>query len=164
MESLCELYGEYIPRETICEMAQKIKYKSNKQILAASKILEACTSYILQRELVKPAKKQMLEKIDTYIDDHLSEKITIDTLCNEFSISRTRLYDLMGKQLSGGIASFIKQKRLAHYMERAATYDFFKLLNFRKQSTSNRSARKITAEEIAIIKSKLFVIAHILFS
>jgi hypothetical protein len=48
-------------------------------------------------------------------------------------------------------------------MERAATYDFFKLLNFRKQSTSNRSARKITAEEIAIIKSKLFVIAHILF-
>lgn len=123
IESLCELCGEHMPEDTICEMAQKIKYKSNKQILAAAKILEACTSYILHRELVKPAKKQILERIDKYIDEHLSEKITVETLCNEFSISRTRLYELMGKQLSGGIAAFIKQKRLTAARDMLKTTD-----------------------------------------
>ena len=112
VDSLCEMCSNYTTDSSIREKAQKIKYKSNKQILAAAKILDACTSYILHRELVKPAKKQLLERIDKYIDEHLNEKITVDILCNEFSISRTRLYELMGKQISGGIAAFIKQKRL----------------------------------------------------
>lgn len=112
VDSLCKLCSAYIPDSDIREKAQKIKYKSNKQILAAAKILDACTSYILHRELVKPAKKQLLDKIDKYIDEHLNEKITVEVLCNEFNISRTRLYELMGKQISGGIAAYIKQKRL----------------------------------------------------
>lgn len=112
VDSLCELCAAYTQNSDIREMAQKIKYKSNRQILAAAKILDACTSYILHKELVKPAKKQLLERIDRYIDEHLNEKITVNTLCNEFNISRTRLYELMGKQISGGIAAFIRQKRL----------------------------------------------------
>ena len=112
VDSLCELFGAYTSDSDIREKAQKIKYKNNKQIIAAAKILDACTSYILHKELVKPAKKQLLDRIDKYIDEHLSDKITVEVLCNEFSISRTRLYELMGKQISGGIAAFIRQKRL----------------------------------------------------
>ena len=108
MQKLCAEYG---CNSAILEKIN-IKYKSEKQILAASKILEACTNYILLKRMVKPSKERLLLQIEKYIDAHLGDIITVAGLCKEFAISRTQLYELMGRQLSGGIASFIKFKRL----------------------------------------------------
>lgn len=108
LRELCEEYG--------CTPAIldniNIKYKSEKQILAASKILDACTSYILLKRMVKPSKERLLMHIEKYIDEHLDDNITVTKLCKEFAISRTQLYELMGRKLSKGVAAFIKYKRL----------------------------------------------------
>lgn len=109
MQRLCERYGE---TGDLTQQIKKIKYRNRRQILAASKILDACTGYIQMKEMLHPSGKNLIEPIEKYIDSHLDENVSISTLCREFHISRTKLYNIMGEHISGGIAELIKNKRL----------------------------------------------------
>lgn len=114
---LFELSENYIHNTTVNELVKKIKFKSRKQLVAASKILEACTSYILLKEIIKSSPIELFSKIDHYITSHISEDINISSLCLEFKISRTRLYALCNQYIPGGIATYIKTKRLTKAKE-----------------------------------------------
>ena len=94
--------------------ASKVKVKNKAQILAAAKILEACTYYVLYNDLISYKKDKQLSKILDYIDANLNEDIKISDLCSEFNISRSRLYDLTKEYFNGGIAKFIKLRKIEH--------------------------------------------------
>ena len=111
-KNLALLSESYTQNPEIYELIKKIKFKSKKQLVAASKILEACTSIILLKEIIKPSRVELFSAIDKYISTHLDEDITIPLLCREFKISRTRLYALCNQYIPGGIAAYIKSKRM----------------------------------------------------
>jgi len=111
LKDICNTYGT---DQDIDELIKKIKYKNKKQIHAASKILEACTSYIQYKEMVYLSKKHLVDLLEEYINKHISENITVESLCKEFNMSRTSLYEQAKLYVSGGIATFIRQKRLNH--------------------------------------------------
>lgn len=95
--------------------AQKVKYKTEGQIRAAARILEALTYYVLQKNLVSLGHERITDRISRYIDDNLDQPISSHTLATEFHISRTRLYELTRDDLGMGLAAFLRRKR----MERA---------------------------------------------
>ena len=111
-EKMTEICKAFNIDKDLSKSIRKIKYRSNKQILAAAKILDAFTEYILLKEMVQLSGKQLIDNIESYIENHISEEITIERLCNEFNIKRTRLYNIMQQYTSGGIAGFIRKKRL----------------------------------------------------
>lgn len=109
MKDLCENYNiKNIPEKSI----QKIKYKNNKQILAASKILDAFTNYIQLKEMVKLSEKPLILKIESYIEENIGEDITPEKICSEFNIGRTQLYTLAKQSNNLPIAMLIRKKRL----------------------------------------------------
>lgn len=108
-----ELFGSFRD-ENIAHLIKKIKYKTKKQIYAASKILDACTGYILLKEMIKPSRRQLINNIEGFIESHIDEEISVQRLCREFSVSRTQLYEAVGKYINGGIAAHIREKRLLH--------------------------------------------------
>ncbi len=107
-----ELCQKYPLSVTIPNKLKKIKYKSSKQIIATSKILDACTSYIMLKEMIKPQNEQLIEMISNYVDIHMHERIYVEDICGALDISRTQLYEETKQYTNGGIASFIKIKRL----------------------------------------------------
>lgn len=109
IKELCKMYGV---EKDLEKSIRKIKYRSDKQILAAAKILDAFTEYILLKEMVRLSGKELINKVEQYIEEHISEEITIEHLCREFNISRTRLYESMRQYMENGIAAYIKKKRL----------------------------------------------------
>lgn len=111
-DSLNRYITPYSQTSNINGLIRKIKYKSNKQILAAAKILDAITEYILLKEIVRFSDKEIIEKIDIYIENNMGGDVSIGTLCKEFKIGRTKLYEIVRERGSCGIASYIKQKRL----------------------------------------------------
>ena len=110
--NLLELAKKYGCTEDLSSAVKKIKFKTQKQLIAASKILEACTSYILLKDIIKPNRSVLFFEIDEYISNHLNESISVPFLCKAFNISRTRLYELCRQYIPGGIAAYVKQKRL----------------------------------------------------
>lgn len=107
-----EYCKDFLPGVNVGELIGKIKHKSDKQIMASSDILLACTSYILLKQMIKPSRKKIISDIDSYISNNLCDDLHVDSLCARFNISRTKLYELMNPYTSGGIATYVKQKRL----------------------------------------------------
>ncbi len=89
-----------------------IKYKNQKQILAASKLLEICTDYILIKEMVEVENTLLVSRLKQYISQNLGTKLDIPALCDYLDIGRTKLYEMASTGLGMGIASYIKQLRL----------------------------------------------------
>ncbi len=114
IEQFTSNYSNYDCFDNALEGIKKIKYKKTKQIYAAAKILDACTSYIQIKEMARPSKQELVHKIENFIDMHIDEAISIKRLCDEFNISRTSLYTIMGNHNENGIAQLIKEKRLQY--------------------------------------------------
>ncbi|MBQ0028638.1 MAG: PocR ligand-binding domain-containing protein [Lachnospiraceae bacterium] len=89
-----------------------ITYKNEEQIMAAAKILEACTFYVLLKDMVSLQRETFIQNLNEYLMSHLSEDLSVDRLTEEFHISRNRLYDSCNRYLQTGIAEHIKNLRI----------------------------------------------------
>lgn len=89
-----------------------ITYKNQDQITAAAKILEACTFYVLLKDMISLQRETFIQNLNEYLMSHLSEDLSIDRLTEEFHVSRNRLYDSCNRYLQTGIAEHIKKLRI----------------------------------------------------
>lgn len=91
----------------------QITKKNSRQILAAAKILEACTFYVLLKDLISLQKQNFMKNFNAFLMEHLSEDLSIERLTKEFHISRNMLYTSVNNYLRIGIAEHIKNLRIA---------------------------------------------------
>lgn len=105
-----ETYG--IDNAELKSSIDNITYKTDVEIKAAAKIMEACTSFIVYKELIIPDNNKILESVKSYIENHLSESIEIEQLCNKFDVGRTKLYEIFRKEQKMGISKYILRRRL----------------------------------------------------
>lgn len=89
-----------------------ISYKTEEEIKAAAKIMEACTSYIIYKELITPKNDKLFEAAKEYIESHLGDNIEIADLCEVLGIGRTRLYEIFKSELKMGISKYILKRRM----------------------------------------------------
>lgn len=111
MAALCHDYG--IDRD-LGHPIRKIKYRSEGQIRAAARLLDAYVHYVRLKELVRPTGQSLIDSIERFVESHMREDLSVERICREFDISRTRLYETLRPYTKGGIASFIKHKRLEY--------------------------------------------------
>ena len=90
-----------------------ITYKNESQIKAASKILEACTFYVLLKDMVSLQRETFIQNLNSFLLSHLFEDLSIDRLTYEFHISRNKLYESCNRYLQTGIAEHIKTLRIS---------------------------------------------------
>ncbi len=89
-----------------------ITHKTSEQIQAAAKILEACTFYVLLKDMITLQRKNFITNLNTFLMEHLSEDLSVNRLMAEFHISRNKLYDSVDEYLGLGIAEHIKNLRI----------------------------------------------------
>jgi len=90
----------------------EITYKNEYQIKAASRILEACTFYVLLKDMVGLQRETFIQNLNAFLISHLDEDLSIARLTSEFNISRNKLYDYCNRYLQTGIAEHIKNLRI----------------------------------------------------
>ena len=120
-ETLMENHLDYISPISI---SPSIVSKTTDQIYAAAKILEACTFYVLLKHLMSVKRENFRNNLDSFLLAHLEEEITADRLAKEFCISRSKLYECCDKNLSCGIAKYIKIFRLEQAKKLLGNTDF----------------------------------------
>lgn len=91
---------------------KNIHIKTTREILAIAKILEACTYYIIYNDMIRLSKADFISKMDHYIDAHISETITVSSMCNELEVSKSKLYEIVNERVKKSIARYIKEKRI----------------------------------------------------
>ena len=101
-----------IDRRALQTAAEDVAYKSETEIQSAAKIMEACTSYIILKELITPDNDKLFVAAKEFIEAHLGEDVSVEQLCAELGISRTRLYEIFRSELKMGISRYILIRRL----------------------------------------------------
>lgn len=110
LANYCEKY--HITKDEYTNAIDKTIFKTADEIYAASKIMEACTSYILLQELIIPKGNLVFDKAKEYIETHLSEPVNIPAMCTALNISRTRLYEIFAQECSMGVSSYLRRRRM----------------------------------------------------
>lgn len=91
---------------------QRVPYRTNEQIEAISDIVNALTSYIYIQHIVSARQEGQAFAIMSYIEQNLSDNLSVAALCERFQLPRTSLYQVTRPYMRDGVALFIKQRRL----------------------------------------------------
>lgn len=81
-------------------------------IRSAANILKLATRYLWLSDMLKIDNDDLTEEIDAYIRANLASKITVETLCKRFSISKNKLYALIRTRLRTTIGNYVKSVRI----------------------------------------------------
>jgi AraC-like DNA-binding protein len=99
--------------ENALSLLKKIQLRPIDEIRSAAEILKAIANYItINQFIAKKANYFMLDLYD-YIDKHIHEKITVDDICKNLYLSKTKLYSLVSKELPNGLNNYIIHKKLS---------------------------------------------------
>ena len=82
------------------------------KINSAIHILDACAGYEYLKTLVSNYDERIDARIAAFIEEHLSDELSVAVLCKKFYLSRTELYSLFKEYFGATPADFIKERRL----------------------------------------------------
>ncbi len=85
---------------------------SNKIITSTMNILNICADYLPRCDKIRPEKNSLAYKIDSYISEHISEDIDIETLCQHFNYKKTTFYKVTNNLFGIPIMKYIRQVRI----------------------------------------------------
>ena len=105
----------------VCKAVSGLEEKSIGQIESMARLLEACASYLWTKEFIKADESNnLIYRLSNYINNNIRNELTVEVLCGEFGLSRSRLYDVSHKYFGMSIAKYIRKKKTsiaAGYLE-----------------------------------------------
>lgn len=99
--------------ETLRPLFFSLRQYSSVELDAYADILEALTAHIRRKEMILTVELTDLQKLDLYLNQHYTEKLSLASISAQLNIGRTRLC-MLARELSGGktLSSLITQKRI----------------------------------------------------
>ena len=86
-------------------------------ILSAASMMEMCICFLWHKNIIEIKNESLVYHLNTYICEHLSESLSIFTLCEHLNISRSNLYSLSKNNFGTGISDYIRNKRIEKAVE-----------------------------------------------
>lgn len=114
-DQLKQLLSDTLNRHAISiedDYCGDIPLKTNDEIQAAAKIMEACTYYVLYNETIALRRQNFVNNLNSYLRAHITEDLTADRLAEDLGVSRSKLYLVSDRNLGMGIAEYIRKFRI----------------------------------------------------
>lgn len=114
-KTTCEMLNSKLAEYGIAPLADPtvgIPLKTNEEIQAAAKIMEACTLYALLNHAIAFKRRNFNHELRDYLTSHISEELDSHTIAAELGISRSKLYQQCQQYLGMGIAEYLRKLRI----------------------------------------------------
>lgn len=109
--------------EPVQKAFDALSVENSAKIASASHILDACAGYVYLSKQVEIIGDDTAEEMNEFIDHHLGEDLSVETLCSEFLLSRVQLYELFHRHYGRSVAEHIRSKRMEKAAELLKTTD-----------------------------------------
>ena len=112
-EKLAAIARQYgLDTDKLISLYEKTPAISQEKLRSVCNILEILIKYFWKEGLISDSRSMLSVKIERYIEEHLSERIYIEDLCNKFFLSKNAIYELFRKEFNTTVNEFILQKRM----------------------------------------------------
>ena len=81
-------------------------------LCSAAKIMETCANHLHLTRSIKLQEEDLAKQIEEYIEAHMAENLTVEGICEEFGLGRTKMYQYVGHSFGEGIAREIRKIRM----------------------------------------------------
>lgn len=89
----------------------------NQYTTALTQLIEMCANYIWLNNIIKLNNSNLGQEIRLYIANHLTENLSVDSICSKYSISPSGLYQLFQKVYGCGVVKVIREERIKRAKE-----------------------------------------------
>lgn len=96
---------------------ESIVYLDNQYTTALTQLIEMCANYIWLNNIIKLNNSNLGQEIRLYIANHLTENLSVDSICSKYSISPSGLYQLFQKVYGCGVVKVIREERIKRAKE-----------------------------------------------
>ena len=86
-------------------------------VTSATQIMSAVASYLVLERMAVLQSDQLAVRLDGFLTAHFAEHFTAEDLCRQFSMGKTRLYQLSRQLYGRGIAEQVRALRIAKAKE-----------------------------------------------
>lgn len=107
---------DFLPA-TPLEYLNDIVYLDGEYTAALTQLIEMCASHIWLNNIIQLNHSDLGHEIRLYIATHLTEDLSIDTICAKYSISPSTLYQLFQKVFGQSVVKIIRQERIKRAKE-----------------------------------------------
>ena len=112
-EKLAAIARQYgLDTDKLISLYEKTTAISQEKLRSVCNILEILIKSFWMEGLISDSRSMLSVKIERYIEEHLSERIYIEDLCNKFFLSKNAIYELFRKEFNTTVNDFILQKRM----------------------------------------------------
>ncbi len=94
-----------------------IVYLDSQYTTALTQLIEMCANYIWLNRIIKLNNTDLGQEIRLYIATHLTENLSVDTICSKYNISPSGLYQLFQKVFGCGVVKIIREERIKRAKE-----------------------------------------------
>lgn len=101
-----------LPADRLISSYQSLESFSPEIIRAAANILSSAIKSLYLDEYIKFAEDELITAIDNYITQNIQNPVSVSHICDEFHISKNRLYSLWNTWFGNTIGNYILEKRM----------------------------------------------------
>lgn len=101
-----------IVQEELRECCFQMPVIPESYIVSASNLLHAVASYLCMERMIFLRQNDLPLQLDQYIQSHLSQPLSAETICRSLGIGKTYLYELSRQNYGCGIAEHIRRLRI----------------------------------------------------
>lgn len=98
--------------DVLMDLYRQVPSVSQQRLEALQNILKILVRSFWADGLIHWGRSMLSVKIENYITEHLAEKIYIQDICRQFSLSQNALYQLFREEFQTTVSDFITGKRL----------------------------------------------------
>lgn len=106
----CSIYP--VDREELKSCCEQLPFIPEAYILSASNLLHAVASYLCMERMILLRQNDLPIQLDHYIQTHLADPLSAETLCRNLKIGKTNLYQIARQSYGCGIAQHIRRLRI----------------------------------------------------
>lgn len=82
------------------------------KIMAATRIMQICSSYILTEDLIRAERETVANRVLRYIDENFNQQITLEDVCRDLAIGKTKLCSSIRTELNTTFSELLRRKRI----------------------------------------------------
>lgn len=112
-----------IPYDRLASSYHELEVYDEERIVAAANILKTATRYLWLSEYIEIGFNTTASKIDGHIRAHLDEPLSVKRLCEEFGISKNKLYETAHQNFHMSIGEYITAARMDQAKQLLSTTD-----------------------------------------
>jgi AraC-like DNA-binding protein/ligand-binding sensor protein len=111
----CSHYN--VDMEALFTAYKRIKTVDMGRVYAAAKVMEACAGYLWLDRMISLDGGSLPGLIDDFITQNIDADLSVESLCNHFNISRSKLYQIMSEYYGCGLEKMTRMLRVAKSKE-----------------------------------------------